>query len=322
MVKRVKVPVLLLTGFLGSGKTSLLKRWIRAPEFEGAMVIVNELGEVGLDQQMLLMGGDQPLLLENGCACCESTGDLVAMLEQLFYDRLHRNIAPFSWVMIETTGLADPRALLAHMPESEIVRERYELVGVVTTFDAASGAAQLLRHPEVSSQLDCADVVVLTRSDVAGPERTGKAREIVRERRPDLTILESGKDGVPARALRETLRSDSIPWQRAEILATHTPDVSTAFLPLNEPVSWAALESALQQVLRDGAILRIKGLVRLAGVETPQFVQANDRITREDAPETADIATGLTIIAQGAPASAIAATLASRLTFRGLSSRR
>ncbi|MDB5648513.1 MAG: cobalamin synthesis protein, partial [Hyphomicrobiales bacterium] len=195
---------------------------------------------------------------------------------------------------------------------------RYELVGVVTTFDAASGPAQLLRHPEVASQLDCADVVVITRSDVAGPDGTSKARDVVHQRRPNITVLESGKDGVPAASLRETLRSECIPWQRADVLAAHTPDVSSAFVPLNEPVSWNALDSALQQVLCDGTVLRVKGLVHIIGCETPQIVQANDTITREDAPENAGVAPGLTIIAEGVPASAIAATLASRLTFRGL----
>jgi G3E family GTPase len=322
MAKRAQVPIVLVTGFLGSGKTSLLKRWIREPEFSGATVIVNELGEVGIDQQMLAMGGGQPLLLENGCACCESTGDLVSMLEQLFYDRLHRNIPPFSWVLIETTGLADPAALLDRVPESEIVRERYALAGVVTTFDAAKGPAQLLRHPEVSSQLNCATVVVVTRSDVAGPEATGAACDVVRQRRRGIPVLQSGKDGIPAAKICEALGTVSLSWKMSGTAAAHTPDVSTAFLPLNEPVSWTALEAAVQQVQSVGAILRIKGLVRILDCEAPQIVQASDTITREPAPGQADNAMGLTIIAQGVPASAIAETLASRLTFRGLSSKR
>ncbi|MDB5593163.1 MAG: cobalamin synthesis protein [Hyphomicrobiales bacterium] len=321
MAKRAQVPIVLLTGFLGTGKTSLLKRWIREPEFSGAMVIVNELGEVGLDQQILTMGGDVPLLLENGCACCESTGDLVAMLERLFYDRLHRKITAFSWVLIETTGLADPKALLARLSESEIVRERYALAGVVTTFDAAKGPAQLLRHPEVSSQLDCADVVVVTRSDIAGAV-DGEALELARRMRPEIPVLESATEGIPAASLRAALGTVSQPWERFHTAAEHTPDISTAFLPLKEAISWTALEAALQQVQSDDAVLRIKGLVRLTGCETPEIVQASDTITREPSPGRPDSALGLTIIAQGVHASAIAATLASRLTFRGLSSRR
>ncbi len=75
MVQRARIPILLLTGFLGSGKTSLLTKWLRAPEFSGSMVIVNELGEVGLDDRLVQFSSEAPVLLENGCACCEAAED-------------------------------------------------------------------------------------------------------------------------------------------------------------------------------------------------------------------------------------------------------
>ena len=96
MAQRTSVPVLLLTGFLGTGKTSLLARWLKAREFEGALVIVNELGEVGIDDRLVETSSEAPLLLENGCACCAAGEDLMATLERLFWDRLHRKIPQFS----------------------------------------------------------------------------------------------------------------------------------------------------------------------------------------------------------------------------------
>ncbi|HEY8580453.1 MAG TPA: GTP-binding protein, partial [Beijerinckiaceae bacterium] len=120
MAPRTRVPVLLLTGFLGSGKTSLLARWLRAPEFAGAMVIVNELGEVGLDDRLVATSSDAPLLLDNGCACCTANEDLVATLEKLFWDRLQRVIPKFDWVLIETTGIADPAPILASLEAHDL----------------------------------------------------------------------------------------------------------------------------------------------------------------------------------------------------------
>ncbi|MBM3609357.1 MAG: GTP-binding protein, partial [Alphaproteobacteria bacterium] len=93
MAARSVIPVIILTGFLGSGKTTLLANWIRAPQFAQAMVIVNELGEVGLDAHLMQTSSEMPVLLENGCACCTGAEDLNATLERLFWDRLQRRIA-------------------------------------------------------------------------------------------------------------------------------------------------------------------------------------------------------------------------------------
>ena len=154
MVVRSRIPIVLLTGFLGSGKTSLLARWLRAPDFAGAMVIVNELGEVGLDHRLLATATDVPLLLENGCACCTASEDLIGTLERLFFDRLQRRIPAFSWVLIETTGIADPAPIIDALCRNEITATRYELLGVVTTFDAKGGRACtfLQRQPFVDAQ--------------------------------------------------------------------------------------------------------------------------------------------------------------------------
>lgn len=328
MTEAGRIPLILLTGFLGTGKTSLLTRWIREPEFSGALVIVNELGEVGLDQQTLARDGESARLLENGCACCESSGDLVSTLESAIFDRLNGNGPPFGWIIFETTGLADPKAILDLLPESDILRGHVHLAGVVSTFDAVRGPAQMLRHPEVARQLDCATVIVTTRTDVATEGARAKAHDLLHGLRPDVPRLDSGRDGLPASALRAALGTQPQSWHRPvaapAMSAVHTQAVSTAFLPLDEPLSRMALATALQRLLDDqqGTILRLKGLVRLIGEETPHVVQAAEDIEIAPCPEGLrmdDIAMGLTIISQGAPASALAASLSARLTFRGLS---
>src|SRR5262245_42603635 len=99
MAKIDQIPIILLTGFLGPCYTTMLASWLKRPELDGAMVIVNELGEVGLDHRLLTSSTDVPLLLDNGCACCAAQEDLVGTLERLFWDRLHKRIPRFNWVL-------------------------------------------------------------------------------------------------------------------------------------------------------------------------------------------------------------------------------
>lgn len=322
MAPRRTTPVLLLTGFLGAGKTSLLRRWIREPAFRDAMVIVNELGEVGLDQHLLGVGAEQPRVLENGCACCQASGDLASMLEDLFYDRLHRNIPDFSWVLIETTGLADPGPLLDLLRDSDIVRERYELAGVVTAFDVCAGPPMLGRFPEAVRQVQAASVVVLTRCDRADAAAVAKAAARVTMLNADAPVLRSADVSLPAADLLEALPARPRAISRLSD-AEHARGVTTAFLPLPRRLSLTALRAALAFVAsrHPGALLRLKGLVSLQDRAAVQLLHATpggdlDLSDLEAAPPDAPL--GLTLIASGVDAQAIADGLAAQLTHRSL----
>lgn len=346
MAQRKQVPVLLLTGFLGSGKTSLLSRWLRAPEFAGAMVIVNELGEVGLDDRLVQTSSDTPLLLDNGCACCTANEDLVATLERLFWDRLHRTIPPFEWVLIETTGVADPAPILASLQAHDIVAERYRIAGVVTTIDARRGVAQLARHPENVSQLRHASVVVLTKTDVATAQEIAAARTAILDQRPDVRVLESARADLPASTIVAALSSEAPGRERlgaqahhdharhdhdrdhaghghdghTHAHAAHAGDVTTHFLPLDGCRDIARLERALDALHRafGDSILRLKGAAPTGAGGATEIIQS----TPGDALERTPYATragaepmrhGLTIIAQETPAAAVADYLAALL---------
>lgn len=327
MAFTTKVPIILLTGFLGTGKTSNLRQWLRDPKFAGAMVIVNELGEVGLDHQLVASASDVPLLLENGCACCEASEDLVAMLEKLFFDRLHRKIAPFSWVLIETTGIADPVPIADMLQRSEIVATRYELAGLVTTFDAHGGLEQLERHPEVSRQLECATAIVLTKTDLAGSDETRRAREAIGSLNRRARILTSTKGDLGAQELLAALKPPSKPRELHERAieggrhgrnAVHSEGITTAFLPVVSDVAWPALQQALSRGLAEHgpAILRLKGVVRIEGERAAQVVQASlsdgiERVPLEGGAD--DLHFGLTIIAQGAHAANVARSLSANI---------
>lgn len=330
MAPRTRVPVLLLTGFLGSGKTSLLARWLRAPEFAGAMAIVNELGEVGLDDRLVQTSSDAPLLLENGCVCCTASEDLADTLERLFWDRLHRKIPKFDWVLIETTGVAEPAPIVAALARHDLVSERYRVAGVVATLDAKRALEQLAHQPECVSQTQGASVVVLTKADIASPDEIAAARAAARALAPDALVFESSRGDLPASVVVAALRDAPAPRRTSAPEACgrdhedhdHSQqhvhehahgEVTTSFAPLDAPLASAALEAAIAgaQATYGAALLRVKGAARTGPEGAVEIIQAmaGEPVERTpyDAPQgAAPLRAGLTVIARGAPAQAVA----------------
>src|SRR6185437_1602401 len=141
------IPLTVLTGFLGAGKTSLLNRLVNDPAFAETAVIINEFGEIGLDHLLVKPIRDGMVLLQSGCLCCTLRGDLVDALEQLLRD-LDNGRVTFKRVLLETTGLADPAPVLHTMMSHPYLLLRYRLNGVVTVVDAVNGQATLDAHEE------------------------------------------------------------------------------------------------------------------------------------------------------------------------------
>jgi G3E family GTPase len=337
MAQRTRVPILILTGFLGSGKTSLLSKWLRAPEFAGAMVIVNELGEVGLDDRLVQTSSEAPLLLENGCACCAASEDLNATLERLFWERLHRTIPRFSWVLIETTGIADPKPIIASLQGHELIAERYEIAGVVTTFDARRGPAQLIRHPECVSQIVCANAIVLTKTDIATDTEMEAAHAAIHELRPSARIMPSAKGDLPAALIVAAVQDAELGEHvctdecrdhahhhdhdhEGHVHAHHSDHVTSAFAPLPAPIAFEALAAALQATLAAHAtsILRVKGTARSGADGAIEVVQTmpGDPIERQALVldmQDSKMRVGMTFIVQDTAADIVAGDFASRL---------
>ncbi len=318
MAARTSVPVLLLTGFLGSGKTSLLARWLKAPEFAGAMVIVNELGEVGIDDRLVESSSDTPLLLDNGCACCAAGEDLTATLERLFWDRLHRKIPKFSWVLIETTGVADPAPILDRLARHSLVSERYHVAGVVTTFDSRRGPAQLARHPECMSQLEHASAAILTKTDIASEAEIAAARDAIARVRHDAPVLTSSRSDLSAAAVIAAMARATPPRAHRHhghgdhVHAAHSGHVTSAFAALPRDVDADALAAALGAAMAKfgPGLLRLKGFARTAPHGAWRVAQAmpGDGVAITEPPVAIDDSAkaGLTIIAQDVEARTIA----------------
>jgi G3E family GTPase len=161
-----RIPVYLLTGYLGSGKTSLLKAWLAQPALKDAALVINELGEVGLDNQILSAASESAALVANACVCCTGLPGLAEALEDLFWARLERRIPRFPHLVIETTGLAEPGPVVQALNESDLLRERYRIAGVITCLSAATADAVLGQHAEARAQLAGADVLVITKTDL------------------------------------------------------------------------------------------------------------------------------------------------------------
>lgn len=258
----MKIPVALVTGFLGSGKTTLLSRLLAHPDMGETAVIVNELGEIGIDHHLLRRVDERTVLLPSGCLCCALRGDLADELRDLIARRDAGEIPPFRRVVVETTGLANPTPIVFTLLSEPLVKHHYRLEGVLSTVDAQHG----LRHEESVAQAAAADTLVVTKTDLADP-----AQVIARLRRlnPAATIVESVfGDVTPSEVFGEGERDprdlvyDGSP--------AHSHEARAVCLILEEAVDWTAFGVWLTMLLqaRGNDVLRVKGLLNV-GLEGP-----------------------------------------------------
>ncbi|MXY49515.1 MAG: GTP-binding protein [Gemmatimonadetes bacterium] len=192
MISPQKVPVSILTGFLGSGKTTLLNRILTEEHGKRIAVIENEYGEVGIDQALVIDADEEIFEMSNGCICCTVRGDLIRVLSNLMKRR-----DKFDYVLVETTGLADPGPVAQTFFMDDEIRDEYALDGIVTLVDAAHIEQQLGRSDESTEQIAFADVLVLNKTDLVDDEVLDRLETRLREMNRMAKVVRSERAEVP-----------------------------------------------------------------------------------------------------------------------------
>lgn len=270
------VTVNLLTGFLGSGKTSLLKRLLQQPGLRDTAVLINEFGEVGLDHLLIEEVDEEVVLLKSGCVCCTIRGDLRDGLARLHGRMARGEVPPFRRVVVETTGLADPVPVVASFSADPALRCHFRLGNVVTVVDALNGAANLERFEEAQKQAALADRLVISKTDLATPDAVDALAVRLTSLNPTASLHRGSEDDPAPSALlldgRHELRAVE---HVVDPHGDHPHGLSTFCLTAETPLDWAMLGLWLSMLLnRHGAsILRVKGLLQVRGVERPVVIQ-------------------------------------------------
>lgn len=263
------IPVTLITGFLGAGKTTLLNRLLNDFHGRRVAVVVNEFGDVGIDDQILPEGTGATVTLSNGAICCAALGDTANALVQLL--ELKRE-GELERVFIETTGLADPFPLVKAFLNRPSLAKAYALDSIVTLADAFHLEGQLAETKEAAEQLAAADIVLLNKTDLVAPADLRRLEETIRQHNEHVRIVRTVRSEVPLDVLFAPNTSGRA-YERAPGFAQdrhgHNPAVMSVALKESQPLvldkvsRWVA-ETLL---LNGDKLMRYKGILHIAGKE-------------------------------------------------------
>lgn len=313
-----RIPVSVVTGFLGSGKSTLINRLLQRPDMNRVAVIVNEFGEQSIDHDLIQVSSEQMMLLNNGCLCCVLRGDLQETMRDLFVKRRNGEIIDFDRLVIETTGLADPAPVMQTLMTDTMLQSQYRLDCVVTLVDAVNGLGQIETMQEALKQAALADRIVITKSDLAEASVVTKLEERVRELNPQAPMKRAVNGEIELAFLinvglanARSRLEDVERWMGAEEhdehghAHRHDTRVGSFALRYDAPFTWAAFSQCIEVLtaLRGPDLLRVKGLVNVEGHKGPLVVQGvqhlfHPPIELVDWP-SADRATRIVFITRG-----------------------
>ena len=290
-----RIPITLLTGFLGAGKTTLVNRLLSAPDAGKIAVIVNEFGEIGIDGDLIARANEDMLELTNGCICCAAQGDLMDGLNRLFLRKigLAEPRVDFDKIVIETTGIADPSPLARLFYTDMKLDLTFRLDAVLTVVDLKHVTGQIARSPEAQKQIAIADKLIFNKRDLVDGEAVHGCRDGGRAAQPLLgqgghrrtalcrwtgcstSTCSSPSGGTTwwAPGSAPTGRIPPINLSRDDHV--HTPGVGAVCLQSREPLEWNALLRFFLELTEEKGedLFRVKGMVHFQNVEKPVIIQ-------------------------------------------------
>ena len=297
-----RIPVTLLTGFLGSGKTTLLNHLLTQPQMQDSAVIINEFGTTGLDHILATQVdseqiADNTVLLSSGCVCCTLKNELADTMRDLFFKRALQAIPQFNRIVIETTGIADPGPILANLMNEPVIESVFRLDAVVVTIDCEYGFDQLEKHIEARKQAAVADVLLLTKTDLASSEQIADLKEKLITINPGATqhkilhgqiepdfIIDvglfdpSGKRAEPQRWLRMPVSAPvKLTISKPTSMLKNQHDGIASFtVTLPSPINWRDLKPIILKLCQTHGegLLRLKGIIHAADLDDPIAIHA------------------------------------------------
>jgi G3E family GTPase len=282
----IRTPVTILTGFLGSGKTTLMNRALRDPAMARTAVIINEFGEISIDHALTTASNDTILVLENGCLCCTVFGDLVQTLNRLYHAREAGEVQ-FDRIVIETSGLADVAPVLQAFLSEPTLAGLFLVCTVIATVDAVNGAHTLTEHAVSVRQVALADYLLITKLDLLAPDERAVTRAglSARLRRCNATARIGAADDPDVDPMALLRRGAADPGQdiqsakawldealthsdagHAHAGHVHDSGIASFSLIRDTPLPRAALQLLLSSLEKHlgPCLLRVKGLVNVA----------------------------------------------------------
>ncbi len=270
-----RLPATVLTGFLGSGKTTFLRRALASPALADTAVIINEIGEIAIDHHLVDFVEGSVIELPGGCLCCAVREDLARTLRGLLDRRASGDLRAFRRIVVETTGLADPAPILYTFSADPMLDHCLRLAGVVTLIDSVSGASSLDRFPEAARQAALADTLVISKTDLAplcGELTQRLDRLNLRARRLSAVAVEDA-----GKALFETDGGTPPSASLGDPVAAHSHGIDAFAIKLGGAVSRIDFARALGGLARERGsdLLRVKGIVSFSDrPDRPAVVQA------------------------------------------------
>jgi G3E family GTPase len=264
-----QTPVTLLTGYLGAGKTTLLNRILTETHGKRYAVIVNEFGEVGIDNDLIINADEEIFEMNNGCICCTVRGDLIRILGGLM-----RRKSSFDGILVETTGLADPAPVAQTFFVDEDIRRKTKLDAIVTLVDAKHLLDEIDRAPEAQEQIAFADIVLLNKTDLVPEERLATVETRIRRINPCAKLHRTQRCDVDLRSVlgRDAFNLDRILDIEPEFLTEdhdheHDESIGTLSLTTERPLNPERFIPWIHDITANFGkdILRMKGIIAMDG---------------------------------------------------------